>query len=157
MRTAVLDKRPENAAREAKAQAFLSFISDGYSVTYAANHAQVGRQTIYDWKEIDADFAAEWAKAREAGKDWAEDKLHEAMLTGNITAIIVRLKMDGRFIDKPGVQITMGGDSDRAESRLTDAQLRKLLDFAAVGVEDQQDARKDAGKSEQPLAPDVPF
>lgn len=51
----------------------LTWLSGGWSVYRAASEAGIGRQTAYEWREKDPDFAARWAQAMESGVDQLED------------------------------------------------------------------------------------
>jgi CO/xanthine dehydrogenase Mo-binding subunit len=51
----------------------LTWLSGGWSVYRAASEAGISRQTAYEWREKDPDFAAKWAQAMESGVDQLED------------------------------------------------------------------------------------
>jgi transposase len=51
----------------------LTWLAGGWSVYRAASEAGVSRQTAYDWREQDPDFAAKWQQAMESGVDQLED------------------------------------------------------------------------------------
>jgi len=52
----------------------------------------MGRQTAYDWRKEDPDFAAAWDDAYECGSDWYEDKLRSKAAAGDTACIIFALK-----------------------------------------------------------------
>jgi hypothetical protein len=53
---------------------FLGALASGLSVTAAAALAGVCRETPYYWRDRDAEFAAAWVRARDAGSDRLEDE-----------------------------------------------------------------------------------
>lgn len=53
---------------------FLNALMDGASVSDAARKAGVGRQTVYDWRKADPDFALAWNQAVDIGTDALEDE-----------------------------------------------------------------------------------
>lgn len=56
------------------------------------------------WRDQDEDFAAAWNEAKESGADWYEDRLRDQAADGNVTAIIIGLKMKNRFVEKQEVE-----------------------------------------------------
>ena len=48
-------------------------MSTGLSVTSAAQHAKIGRSTIYAWRKADGPFASRMDDAYESGVDMLED------------------------------------------------------------------------------------
>jgi len=55
---------------------FLEYISQCWSATHAARVAGVYRQRMYELRDQDEAFAAEWEDAYERGSDAIEDELH---------------------------------------------------------------------------------
>lgn len=66
------------------------------NVLVAANATGLSRDTVYRWRNEDSEFATKWQEvviiAVDKKVDLAEDKLHELVMKGNITAIIHTLK-----------------------------------------------------------------
>ena len=62
-------KDKETKAR--KKGRFLQLLSEGRSVTYAADNVGIGRKTAYRWRGDEA-FAAAWDSAYAEGGDWYE-------------------------------------------------------------------------------------
>lgn len=78
---------------------FLEALADrsiGGIVTEAIKRVDVGRSTIYNWRDKDEKFAADWDtivdEQNERLADEAEFKLRQKVLEGNVTAIIFTLK-----------------------------------------------------------------
>ena len=65
-------------------------------VTSASVLAKIHRDTHYSWMKRDADYAAKVEALEGVAVDFAESKLHLAIKSGNITAIIFYLKTKGR-------------------------------------------------------------
>ncbi len=55
-------------------QAFLIWLSKGYSPKFAASKCGVARETFFRWREQDDDFARRWKAAIDAGTDLMEDE-----------------------------------------------------------------------------------
>lgn len=66
--------QPKRATvNERKRRRFLDYVRDGYAITKAAEAAKIPRQTLYDWRKADQDFAHEWDDAYEQGCDALEE------------------------------------------------------------------------------------
>lgn len=62
--------------------AFLAALSEGLSVTGACIKASLPRQTAYDWRSADKEFAAAWDSALEEGTDRLEDEARRRAYEG---------------------------------------------------------------------------
>lgn len=66
------------------------------NVLVAANVIGISRDTAYEWRNKDSEFASKWQEvitlAVDKKVDLAEDKLFEQVLKGNITAIMYTLR-----------------------------------------------------------------
>jgi hypothetical protein len=71
---------------------FLELIASGRSITAAARAAKVSRDSLYRWRNENAEFAAAWDEAREAGLDALEDKARDLAEEGDTKMIIFLLK-----------------------------------------------------------------
>ena len=56
-----------------KREQFLNALSEGLSVAAACQNTGIGRQSAYDWRNNDEDFALAWDDALEEGSDVLED------------------------------------------------------------------------------------
>jgi hypothetical protein len=92
---------------DAKAK-FLAKLATGASITASAKAAGVHRQTYYDWRDSDPEFATEADHAIEAGTDVLEDSALKQAKTGNTSLMVLLLK--SRRPDKY---------KDRTENQLT--------------------------------------
>lgn len=97
-----------NLTSPAKAKA-LAKLSNGWSITTAMKAAGYTRQTYYDWREHDPDFAKLADEAMEMGTDALEDEATRQAKRGNTTLIITMLKArrPERFADRKQVDITI--------------------------------------------------
>jgi hypothetical protein len=132
-----------------KENAFLKALGEGKSVSAAAILARVGRQSVYDWRRSDADFAARWDAAVEVGTDRLEDEAfrrghngvtkpvyHNGVIVGEIqeysdTLLIFMLKGRRRSIygDKHELMGKNGGPIQTVTiplDKMTDEQLAAL-------------------------------
>lgn len=66
-----------------KRAAFLtSLIETGGNVSRACEAAGIARQRVYEWRSADADFAAAWDEAVEAGTDELEEEARRRAYEG---------------------------------------------------------------------------
>ena len=145
-RTKMTDERVER---------FLSILSQGSSVTAAAEQSGIGRRTVYDWKANDPEFAAAFEDAWQRGIAVLEDEAVRRAYTGTERAVyqkgvqvgtvrdysdsllIFLLKSrDPRFRDKATVEMTgAGGGPIKTEggldlTKLSTDELRSLYAIA---------------------------
>ena len=66
-------------------------------VTTACKQVGISRETHYRWMREDTDYAAACNDTENITLDFAESKLHEAIMEGNIAAIIFFLKTKGKI------------------------------------------------------------
>lgn len=86
-------------------------------VSAACKKVGIDRQTYYNWKASDAEFAARVKDADENAKDFVESKLFDQINKGNIVAIIFYLKTKAK--DR--------GYVERAESEFSGAVKVELV------------------------------
>ena len=82
---------------------FLDNFRQSGVVLRAAIAAGVGRQTHYDWLDKDPNYAREFEDAKQDAADLLEEELYRRALDRtklDTTALIVGLKMTGRFKDR---------------------------------------------------------
>ncbi len=116
-----------------KKAAFLEALGNKYTVRHAARAAGVGRRTVYDWREQDADFAQAWADVREDCIERLEETMYEKALSGETLAGFFMLKgmrptvyRDNVKIEHGGALLNVGVDL----SAMTAADRLALLDLA---------------------------
>lgn len=63
-------------------EAFLTAFCELGNISKAAKKAKVGRQTVYDWLENDADFKKKYKKARKIAAGVLEDEAHRRAVEG---------------------------------------------------------------------------
>jgi hypothetical protein len=69
-------------------QKFLDGLGKGLSVTGSANLAGLARSTVYEWRQSEASFAAEWDASIESGTDILEDEARRRALEGTQEPVI---------------------------------------------------------------------
>lgn len=65
-----------------KLTAFLTVFADTCSVTKAAAAIGVARQTVYEWRDSDAEFAAAWQAAERLGVEGMKDEVKRRAFDG---------------------------------------------------------------------------
>ena len=78
----------------------------GY-VSKAASLLGCSPRTVYNYRDKYTSVAEAWAAIREARHDFVENKLHESINSGNVTAIIFYLKTqckDRGYVERQEVQ-----------------------------------------------------
>ena len=87
----------EEERRQRKKNTFLKFLKEGMGiVSYACDKTNISRQTFYNWKDNDDDFAQQAEDIQETPVDMAESKLLTSINEGNVAAIIFYLKTKGK-------------------------------------------------------------
>lgn len=137
-----------------KKRAFLATFRQTGNIRASTDAAGVDRRTYYDWCEHDLVFAAAAQQAKEEYGDILETKLSQmAVNHDNVTALIVALKMAGRFRevtrselsgpDGTPIQISTDLDAD-IERRLAEmvAGSQGALALAAPGSAKSTDPRR---------------
>jgi hypothetical protein len=82
-------------------RAFLAAFRQTGNIRASTEAAGIDRRTYYHWTENDLVFAAAARQAKEEFGDLLEAKLSQmAMRQDNVTALIVALKMAGRFVER---------------------------------------------------------
>ena len=66
---------------------FLAALADSGNVTVACEAAHLSRAAMYQWREGDASFAAEWDAALERGLDSLEDELMRRAKDGTLRPV----------------------------------------------------------------------
>jgi hypothetical protein len=138
-----------------RVELFLATLSQGGTVTAAAEKANIGRRTIYDWKESDPEFAAQFEDAYQRGIAVLEEEavrrayhgterpiFQKGVQVGSVKEFSDSLLMfllksrDPRFRDKTQVEMTgKDGGPIKTEgidlSKLSTDELRNLLSITA--------------------------
>ncbi len=93
--------------RHPQKRAFLAAYRQSGNIRASTEAAKITRQTYYNWCEKDLVFAAAAQTAKEEYGDLLEAKLAQmALRQDNVTALIVGLKMIGRFVDKTRTEVS---------------------------------------------------
>lgn len=81
-----------NRRTSLKKTAFLETLREKYSVYHACKAADIGRTTVYQWREADPDFAKAWDDAQDDAVDALEQSLFERAMGKDTVAAIFLLK-----------------------------------------------------------------
>ena len=112
------DQTPTNKIQHPRKRAFLAAYRQTGNIRASTEAAGVGRTTYYSWCEKDLVFAAAARLAREEFGDLLEAKLANlALVNDNVTALIVNLKMLGRFVEHTRSEVS-GPDGGPVNNRL---------------------------------------
>lgn len=78
-------------------QKFLEAYSESHAImTTACKSCGLAKQTVYNWKQEDPEFAKAMAEVEESQIDFVEGKLMSLVDSGDATATIFYLKTKGR-------------------------------------------------------------
>ena len=128
-----------------KKRAFLAAYRQSGNIRASTEAAGIQRRTFYDWCEHDLIFAVAARQAKEEFADLLEAKLAQmALRQDNVTAIIVGLKMAGRFVERTRsevsgpegrpIQIDDVGTQQRLSSRIAGLAARVGTESMASGA-----------------------
>lgn len=114
-----------------KKRAFLACFANSGNIRMSCAAAKINRTTYYDWREHDEQFDAACHQAKAEYGDLLEDELKQQIfLQHNTTALIVALKMAGRFVETQRQEHSGPGggpQEHRHEQRYTDDQLVDII------------------------------
>jgi hypothetical protein len=120
-----------NRLQHPKKRAFIAAYRNSGTIRAAAEAAGIDRVTYWRWTEHDPVFAAAAAQAKEEYADLLEAKLSQLSLKqDNVTALIVGLKMTGRFVERTRAEVS-GPEGQPIQvqdvGKLNDAELDNLI------------------------------
>ncbi len=146
-----------------KVEAFLDGLSAGLSVTGACEQAVIGRRTVYEWREQDPDFAANWDAALEAGTDILEDEARRRAVEGveepvfyqgkpvgqvrKYSDVLLIFLLKGRRPEKFKDRVAHGGDETGPPIKHGVSAL-EIIESRLAGI------RSRSGRGEDPGKPD---
>lgn len=92
-----MNKKKESTL-SAKQKAFIKVFSEkaGCNISVTCKKIKIERRTYYNWLDSNAEFKALIEDAQESLIDYAETKLHQSIMDGNLTATIFYLKTKGK-------------------------------------------------------------
>lgn len=106
-------------------RAFLAAYRQSGNIRASTEAAGVDRRTYYDWCEHDLIFAAAAGQAKEEFGDLLEAKLSQmAIKADNVTALIVALKMAGRFVERTRSEVSGPGGAPIQHEDVGDTRAR---------------------------------
>jgi hypothetical protein len=100
--------------RSAKKKAvLLEAIAEGLTVTEAARRAGMSWRSVYDWKDADPEFAADYKRAYTAGSDIYEQEAKRRAFAGSDALLIFLMKQrDPDRFNQKMVEVRVAGDPD---------------------------------------------
>ena len=127
-------------------QRFLDYIADAHSTTEAAKRCGINRQTAYDLRIRDPQFAAAWDEAVKARGDFWEDRLRELgdRPKPDTLGVIIGLKKEGRFIEPqylPRIAVSVRIDARPYESLSIEELRRQLAEAETEVLREEIEAR----------------
>ena len=92
-----MDSDFTNLTKSDKKKRFLKFFDNNNGhISNTCKKLGISRQTYYDWCEEDENFKLECLNVKESIIDETEDELRKLIKAGNPTAIIFKLKTQGK-------------------------------------------------------------
>ncbi len=152
-----LDSAADAAPFTPPHERFLAALGEGLSVAGAAKLAGVGRQTVYDWRKRDGEFAAAWDDAIETGTDNLEDEARRRPMSTSDTLMIFLLKArrPDKYKERRASELSgPGGGPIRTEwdfSHLSDEEFEA---YCALSAKVRGPDERDASEIVRRLAPD---
>ena len=103
-----------------KRKAFLDSLRKTGNVSKAARVIGAGRQTVYDWRKEDKDFAGDWDDAIEEGLDALEEEARRRAFKGTLKPVFHLGKKCGsirQFSDTLMIFLLKGGRPEKYRDR----------------------------------------
>jgi AcrR family transcriptional regulator len=88
---------------------FLSTLSDTCNVSEAARKAGIGRRTVYEWRDDDAEFEAAWDDAVQQAIDKLEGVAFERASTGEsdrMLELLLKAHRGEKYREQRSVELT---------------------------------------------------
>ena len=118
------------AGQQKKAE-FLAAFEDLGTITAACRQVGVGRQTVYDWRQADEDFAVALHDARKAVADDLEIEAIRRAKDGSDTLLIFLLKAHAPDRFRENVRVEHSGKIAHDTSGMSLKELERLADQLA--------------------------
>ena len=126
---------------------FLDQLSAGNSISFSATAADGTVKNFKNWRDSDADFAADWDEAIEAGTDFIEDVATERALkkSDSLMAMILKARRPDKYDRGSKLELTGGISVEGAKQKL-------LNRIARLQAEGQLSAPADLAEPEVPTS-----
>jgi AcrR family transcriptional regulator len=137
--------------RQRARDAFLAELALRGNISDAARAAGVSRRTVYEWREADASFAADWNEALETAIDAMEREAYRRAFEGTRKPVIGRVGKDedGILSDENGEPLYLREYSDSLATLLLKAhrpekyrERQEVQHTGRVGIEYVNDWRR---------------
>lgn len=126
-----------------KLTAFCAALAETCNVGRACAAVGISRQTAYEWREDDPEFAARWKRAMGAGLTVLEDEMHRRAIEGTSEPVFHQGELCGtvrKYSDTLAIFLAKAHDPEKYRER-QDIHFQGKLDIADAILE----ARKRAG------------
>ena len=104
------DSNVTNSTLSDKKENFLKILElNSGNVSESCKKSNIGRQTYYQWKEVDQDFADACVDVKEGLLDFAESQLQGLIKANNVIATIFFLKCKGKsrgYTEKQEIELS---------------------------------------------------
>jgi len=139
-------KKKEEFDRDDRAS-FLRVLAETANVSRASRAVDICRQSLYQWREQDAEFRKEWDEAAERGTDALEDEAMRRAMKGTrkpvfykgsqcgyireysdtLTIFLLKARRPGKYKDRSAVELTgSNGQPFAADIRMSIDEFNKL-------------------------------
>jgi transposase len=98
---------------------FIETLRETCNVSEAARTAGVGRRTVYDWKDADAEFSAAWEEAEAEAVDNLEGVVYRRAMAGEsdrLAEILLKAHRPEKYVERYRAELT-GKDGGPVEYR----------------------------------------
>ncbi len=142
---------------------FVAALRGGQSISDACKIADIGRQRVYEWREDDSDFAAEWDDALEQGTDVMADEAKRPAVNGvdepvfyqgkevakvkKYSDTLLMFLLKGRRPEKFKERVAHGGDADAPPIRHDHSAL-SIIESRLDGIAARNRTAKDPDGSD---------
>lgn len=133
---------------ERKAAFCAALIASGGNVSRACEAVDIARQTAYEWREEDTEFAKSWDRAKEIGLDTLEDEAVRRAYEGVDEPIVhlgVVTDTVKKYSDTLMIFLLKGGKPEKYRERVDQRNSGSLTINVATGVPDADDGADLAG------------
>jgi hypothetical protein len=98
---------------------FLRVFSETCNVSEAARAAGIGRRSAYDWREADAEFAADWDEAEAVAVDKLEHVAWQRATDGEsdrMLEILLKAHRPDKYVERSKVDMNVSGIAEELEA-----------------------------------------
>lgn len=99
--------RPRSKRTDRARATFLATLEETCNVSASARAAGLGRRTVYEWREDDPTFAADWDEAEEIAADKLEQVARERAIDGSdrMLEILLKAHRPEKFVERQHLKV----------------------------------------------------